>query len=189
MPHRFDPQNLHKLDNPERRQVLPPELVLKHLQLKKGHTLLDIGAGTGYFSIPATQLVGETGQVIASDISAVMLHELSLRVPEGTKNLVTILTENEILPLPDASVNTVLMAFVFHEIGNKEQILDEISRVLCTDGTLAVVEWIKTDSPMGPPSAERLAPEETTDHCLGRGFTYIRTVLLNPFHYLLIFKK
>ncbi len=56
MEKRFNPQHLHKLDNPERRKSLPPDKLLDLLKIRDTDTVLDLGAGTGYFTLPASWL-------------------------------------------------------------------------------------------------------------------------------------
>ena len=77
MSHKFNPASMHKLDNSGRREMLPPEKVLLLTGLKEGDIFLDIGAGIGYFAIPAAEITGESGKVIAADISPEMLDELN----------------------------------------------------------------------------------------------------------------
>jgi ubiquinone/menaquinone biosynthesis C-methylase UbiE len=69
---RFNPQKLHKLNNPDRLSDQPPEYIWNKLNLKNPNVLVDIGAGTGFFSIP---FVGYTkrGKVFACDISDIMI--------------------------------------------------------------------------------------------------------------------
>ena len=50
-----------------RRWVQDPEEIVKPY-VRRGSTVLDIGCGMGYFTIPLAGLVGEEGQVIALDI-------------------------------------------------------------------------------------------------------------------------
>ena len=75
MTHKFDAKNRHKLDNPKRREMLPPEKTLIRLGLKQGDIVADIGCGIGYFTIPAANIVGDSGKVFAMDISPEMLEE------------------------------------------------------------------------------------------------------------------
>ena len=80
MAHKFDINNMHKLDNPRRREVLPPDEILRKLNINKGDIFADIGCGIGYFSLPAAKLVGETGVVYALDIYSDMLKLLEEKV-------------------------------------------------------------------------------------------------------------
>jgi len=51
--HKFSAKNKHKLDNSERRKILPPEITLEKLQLQTGDIVADMGCGIRNFSIPA----------------------------------------------------------------------------------------------------------------------------------------
>ena len=80
MSHKFSAKDKSKLDNPERRKILPPPITLEKLYLQKGDIVADVGCGIGYFNIPAAVIVGEMGKVYAIDISEEMLREVQERV-------------------------------------------------------------------------------------------------------------
>ena len=56
------------LERPERVQEERTDLLLSLLALQPGDTVADIGAGTGYFSLPMSRMVGPEGRVLAVDI-------------------------------------------------------------------------------------------------------------------------
>ena len=47
---------------------LPRENILKEVGIKPGFYILDYGCGAGSYTIPAAQLVGNSGKVYALDI-------------------------------------------------------------------------------------------------------------------------
>ena len=65
-----------RLDDPERLLWLPPAVVIGALSLQSGDSIADIGAGTGYFSLPLAQAAGPLGLVYAVDCQAEMLGHL-----------------------------------------------------------------------------------------------------------------
>ena len=185
MTHRFDPKNLARLDSPERRALLPPEKTLHTIGLTEGDTLLDIGAGIGYFSIPALDIVGPHGKVIAADLSSEMLAELQRRA--GARPGLTILRNEEgRLPLVDATVDRALLAFVLHEIPDAVAFLTEVRRVLKPGGHIASIEWRPIETPMGPPVAERLAEAEARRLLETAHFTLTAEGTLNAAHYYMV---
>ncbi|MEA2051717.1 MAG: methyltransferase domain-containing protein [Euryarchaeota archaeon] len=113
-----------------------PERTLREMELKKGQTILDYGCGIGSFSIPAAKLVGDDGIVYALDI-----HPLAIRAVEKEikkkriANIKTILSAQE-TGLPDGSVDVVLLYDVFQMISDKVKLLEELHRVLKSDGFL-----------------------------------------------------
>jgi predicted methyltransferase len=46
-----------------------PDEIIEAIGLKSGHTVADIGAGGGYFSLTFAELIGEAGKVYAVDIN------------------------------------------------------------------------------------------------------------------------
>ncbi|MBD3346604.1 MAG: methyltransferase domain-containing protein [Chitinivibrionales bacterium] len=184
----FNPEKMHRLDSKNRRQLIPPQKVLKMLDLKPGETLLDIGAGIGYFAIPALEFVGNTGKVIAADISSVMLDELKRR--SGTrKNLETLRCSPDAIPLPDSSANTVLFAFVYHEIDDRVAYLKEIHRLLKDNGEVAIVEWDTVVSPGGPPLNDRLGMDRVISETQNAGLVLVKGERINEYQYLVLAKK
>ena len=171
-----------------RKKMLPPEAVLENMGVAEGDTLLEIGAGTGYFAIPAARFVGERGRVIASDISERSLEELKSRIPPSNSNIRVLLGEEGGVDLPPASADKILMAFVLHEIEDKKAYLLEAKRLLKPGGELTVVEWDTVDSPMGPAVSERIALTEALRLAREAGFHATRYSKLNDFHYICTLK-
>lgn len=86
----FHPTHLiERLDNPERRLLLPPENLLKSLSIQREDTILDIGAGSGYFTIPAAKLTDHT--VYAPDANEHMLDVLQSKLSEERIENVTLI--------------------------------------------------------------------------------------------------
>ena len=82
----FDPSLIDRLESPERKKELPASSSLEKLQVSGEVDVLDIGAGTGYFSIPATSLT--TGTVYALDTEPAMLDMMRRRAQEqGLANI------------------------------------------------------------------------------------------------------
>lgn len=123
------------LDSPERRDELPTEEVFGMIPLKSSDDVLDFGAGTGYFSIPAAKKTD--GTVYALDTDDSMLEIIrSKTVKEGLTNIVPI----SALSLPDNSIDVVIASLVLHEIDPLAPVLHQIQHVLKKDGFLICVE-------------------------------------------------
>jgi ubiquinone/menaquinone biosynthesis C-methylase UbiE len=131
------------------RQVLGK--LAKALGRRPGHyeRALEIGAGTGYFSLNLLRQ-GVVGNAVATDISPGMLERLAGTATELGVQVETRQADAESLPFPDASFDLVLGHAVLHHLPGLEQALSEFHRVLVPGGTLAF---------MGEPSAhgDRLA--------------------------------
>ncbi len=97
---------------------------------------LEIGAGTGYFSLNLLQL-GLIERATATDISPGMLSALSASAAELGVEVETVRAEAESLPFADASFDLVFGHAILHHIPDLERAFSEFSRVLRPGGTLA----------------------------------------------------
>lgn len=153
---------MSKLDDPARTKYLPPRIILMEAGLRPGQTFLDVGAGTGYFAFPASEIVGAKGRVIAVDISGEMLKEIEKRAAaKGVNNIETKKSAEYDVPVEPETVDTALMAAVLHEIDDRERFLAMVAKVLKPGGNLCIVEWVKKIMNMGPRMEDRLEIKET----------------------------
>lgn len=157
--HRFDPAKMGFLDRPERRSVLPPEELLKKLPIQSDDTVVDLGAGTGYFSIPAARMT--RAEVHAVDVEPKMTAVLQQRAAEaGVDNIRVAHGQIEAVPLLDETADVVIASMVLHEVQPLEQGLKEIHRLLKPNGKLLCVDWEHKESEHGPPLAVRIPSQE-----------------------------
>jgi ubiquinone/menaquinone biosynthesis C-methylase UbiE len=95
---------------------------------------LEIGSGTGYFSLNLVQQ-GLIGRLTATDISPGMLTQLaSTATTLRLENVTTVVTEAETLPFEDASFDLVLGHAVLHHIPDLDRAFAEFRRVLRPGG-------------------------------------------------------
>ncbi len=160
--HKFSSANKHKLESSERRAVLPPFKILKRLGLKEQMVMADIGSGTGYFTLPAAEIVGRKGSVYARDISREMIDTLQMKIKEqGLINIYPQVSSENTFNLPELSIDFVLLSHVLHESYDKALFIAELDQVLKNNGKVAIIEWRKKPMKQGPPLSKRLTPAET----------------------------
>lgn len=190
MSHKFNPDNLAKLDNPERRKLLPPEESLHKLGFRPGQVVADIGCGTGYFSIPLARLVGEKGHVYGLDIVAQLVEEGRRRAQEARlANLTFLVSQENAVPLEDQQADAVLLAVVVHEIEDVSRFFQEVRRVLKPAGHVKIIEWKKEKMPMGPPVDHRIGADEMTRILKRMEFSPAAPIDLGPGHYGIVAVK
>ena len=174
MAHKFSARSMSKLDDPARTRYLPARIILVEAGLRPGQTFLDIGAGTGYFSFPAAEIVGGTGRVIAADVSGEMLEEIEKRAAaKGVNTIETRKSEEYDVLIEQETIDTALMAAVLHEIDDKERFVTMAAKVLKPGGSLSIVEWVKKIMNMGPPVEDRLEINETAGLLARAGLTVV----------------
>jgi ubiquinone/menaquinone biosynthesis C-methylase UbiE len=143
------------LDDPERRSILPAQELLQQMGIKPGDTVLDFGAGIGYFSIPALDFVGESGKVIAIDLSKWMLKELRKRAGDQPNLIIA-----QARDLGTYTADIILLVTVLHEVDNPKIFLETCFKHLNPGGRVFVIDWQKKETPHGPPMRIRIAKDE-----------------------------
>ncbi|HEX8033685.1 MAG TPA: methyltransferase domain-containing protein [Ktedonobacterales bacterium] len=187
MPHKFDTRQRQRLLSEERYEALHPESLLRDLGLKQGDTVADIGSGPGFFTIPAAQIVGERGLVLAADVQGEMLSAVKGRVTEhGLTNVRVVKTSETDVPLPPESCDFVLLAFVLDEIEQRSRFLHRVARLLKPDGRIVVLEWNKEEQTEGPPIEDRISEEELTADAQAAGLRISESRELNDHQYLCV---
>jgi ubiquinone/menaquinone biosynthesis C-methylase UbiE len=153
----------HKLDDPERLKWLPPSDVLNQLSLRPGMKVADIGAGTGYFSIPISHAVGKSGHVFAVDLQPEMLNLLrnKLSQTKAPGNISLLQGTASKVPLDNGSVDLVFFANIWHELDDHNHDYFEARRIAVPGGRIAILDWhAELAPPPGPPQHQRI-PSQT----------------------------
>jgi SAM-dependent methyltransferase len=124
-------------ENYDRYRPAPPPQALDWLIPPGGQAVLDLAAGTGAVT---RQLAGRAGRVIAVEPDERMRAVLSARCPEAE----VLAGRGEDIPLPDASVDAVLISGAWHWL-DPQRAVPEITRVLRVGGNLGVL-WTSRDT-------------------------------------------
>lgn len=126
------------LESPERRQEFSPEQLLNMIPLKETDSVLDFGAGTGYFSIPIAKRT--TGDVYALDIDPAMLEIIKEKaLKEQLANIIPIKgSTRELSSL--GTVDVIIASLVMHEIQPLGPMLQQLRNVLKKDGYFICLE-------------------------------------------------
>lgn len=188
MPHKFDPEHLERLTDPERVQWQDPVAILRTFGLQSGMSMADVGCGPGFFSLPAANLVGNAGRVYAIDMEEAMLWALQERLlQKGVRRVLPVLSRESLIPLPSDSVDLALLVNVLHELDGGAT-LREVRRLIRGDGRFGVVDWKKEPMEHGPPLEHRVSADEAETFLAKNGFEG-DPVEVGPYHYGLLLSK
>lgn len=130
------------LDWPWRRVVLPRRELVRRLALAPAGRVLEVGAGSGYYSAAVARAVGE-GRLELLDVQPEMLKKARLRLEaEGVKNVGYTLADAGRLPFAGGCFDVVFLVAVLGEVAGRESFLGEARRVLKPRGVLSVSEHL-----------------------------------------------
>ena len=178
----FYHHHAQKLDDPDRRKWLPESDVIDRLALRPEMIVADIGAGTGYFTLPIARVVS---RVLAVDMQPEMLEILRTRV--GDLPIETVLGEATKTTLKDASADLALLANVWHELDDHDAALAELARVLRPNGRVAIVDWRPDASAEnGPPLDHRIAREKVEERLRTNAWRVESAAMVGAYHYLML---
>lgn len=131
------------INNPLRRRLQPPKTVVSWLDLGEGMSVLEIGCGTGTFTLEAANRLGKKGELYAIDIEPRLISRLERRLQaQRIVNVKARVASAYELPFQDAMFDRVFMVTVLGEIPDKVKALREVRRVLKGTGQLAVGEFL-----------------------------------------------
>lgn len=134
-----------------------PTDVIKALDLRPGSEVVDLGCGSGYFTLRLSPRVGTRGRVIAEDIRWLPLTFLWVRtVLRRDSNVHIVHGEVSNPDLPNQRVDAVLIVNTFHELADPRPILAHIRDSLVAGGRLVIVDR--------EPKPENIGVTETGDH-------------------------
>ena len=127
-------------DNLIRKLFHNPENILAPY-VHEGDTVLDVGPGMGYFSIPLARIVGDKGKVIAADVQAPMLAALRKRVQkQGLEGRIVLhLCKPDSIGIRDP-IDFALAFWMVHEVPDRNKFFHEIRLLLKPTGKLMLAE-------------------------------------------------
>jgi ubiquinone/menaquinone biosynthesis C-methylase UbiE len=125
---------------------------LKDIGIEKGHIVFDCCCGSGTYTIPVAELVGEEGLVYAMDINSSKLRDLEQKINERKLKNIRIIerdVERNIF-LPENSVDIVFLFDIFWYFrptyGNLTNLIKEIYRITRQNALIFVYpKHISTD--------------------------------------------
>ncbi len=177
-------------EDPRRAEWQKPEKVIDYLLIKKGDSIADIGAGTGYFTIPFSKQTGDSGKVYAVDIEQRMLDIIKARAgKEGLRNIKEVLAKPDNPLLPPSSLDLIFICNTYFNFENKVQYLALLKNDLKKGGKLAIIEHRLTSKHDNPPLHKRTPKERVLEDALKAGFKLEGDFYFLPYQYFLIFSN
>jgi ubiquinone/menaquinone biosynthesis C-methylase UbiE len=159
------------LASPIRRLLQDPEEIVRPY-VKEGMSVMDIGCGMGFFSLPLAKLAGETGRVVSVDLQEKMIKGLLRRALKAglSDRIDARICRQDSLGADDLAgkIDFALAFALVHEVPDKERLFAEIYNALKQTGEFLLAE------PKGHVSNPDF--EKTTAIAQGTGFEVLRAL-------------
>lgn len=129
------------LTTPVRRLITSPSRILRGL-VQPGDTVVDLGCGPGFFTLPLAEMVGDAGSVVAVDLQASMLDKLKKRAERVglTARIRVHQCASDTLGLDGEHADFALAFWMVHEVPDAARMLAEVHGVLRAGAHLLLVE-------------------------------------------------
>ncbi len=177
------------LTRPERDAEEQPDRVVESLNIANGATIVDLGAGVGYFTWRLAKRVGSAGRVIAVDIQPGMLERLHANLAErGVDNVQVVLSEPDNPLLPSGEVDLVLLVDVYHELAFPEAMMEHVRRSLKPDGRVVIIEYRKEDPDVPISALHKMTAEEVRSELEPMGFRLVERMDFLPTQHIQVFQ-
>jgi ubiquinone/menaquinone biosynthesis C-methylase UbiE len=174
-------------------QFVIPQNAVSHFHLLKGDRVADIGAGSGHFSFALARAVAPDGRVFAIEIQKNLAERIAKEARAKHLSNVEVMWADLEHPkgvrIQDGTLDAVVMANVLFQMGNRKQVLAEVSRILRPGGKLFVIDWADGFGGMGPHPDLVVTEDEAKKTVVKAGFDFVRTFPAGSHHYGLAFKK
>lgn len=174
-------------DDPARDAWQKPHQVIEALGLRDGAVIADLGAGTGYFTVRLAHML-PASRIYAVDVEPQMVDYLARRAERGRLDHVKAILAKADDPLLPEPVDLVLLVDTYHHLADRREYFLRLSRYLKPGGAIAVIDFSQR-SPIGPPPAERLAPDIVTREMARSGFELQAEHDFLPNQYFLVFRQ
>lgn len=191
----FPVSRKENLETPKRYRDLKPRELLLELGLRPGERVVDLGAGTGFWTVAAASIVGKDGAVWAVDAQGGMITEVQRHSAEaGCTNVSEVKADATSTGLPDGIASTVIMGFMLHEVADKVGLLREARRLVGEDGKIINIDFDKKQHPdpeqdFGPPLEVRVDAIQLGRIAAAAGLTITKSVQVTPITYAVVMES
>ena len=177
------------LERPARERQERTDLLIDRLPLQPDDHVADIGAGTGYFTLPVAARVPQ-GRVYAVDIQPEMLAIIDQRIDDGGINNVE--TVRGTSASPELPANTLDLAFIvdaYHEFSHPREMGESLFAALRPGGRLVLVEYRAEDPSVPIKRLHKMSEAQARRELESIGFTWVSTEDYLPQQHVITFQR
>lgn len=183
--HQSKIENLvERFESTERDTYQQPNKVITYLGDIKGKTIMDLGAGSGYFSV---KLATAGANVIAADVNEDFLLYLKNRIKnEKIENIQLRKIPYDNPMLSENEVDILFIVNTYHHIEKRTDYFAKALRGIKKGGELLIIDFFKVEAPIGPPVDHKTSIDEVITELKEAGYTSFEIeVSLLPYQYII----
>lgn len=175
---------IEHFESSERDAYQQPQKVLTYLGDLDHKVVMDIGAGSGYFSV---KLAAEGARVIAADVNDEFQNALRKRIEKNDlKNIELRKIPYDNPMLSPGEVDIVMIVNTYHHIENRSDYFTKVRSGTREQGELVIIDFFKTEVPVGPPVDHKVSIDEVIAELKVAGYSSLDiNVDLLPYQYII----
>jgi ubiquinone/menaquinone biosynthesis C-methylase UbiE len=170
-----------------------PSHVLSQLDVREEMVVADLGCGSGFFTFAASEIVGEKGIVYAVDVQKAVLSGIESKMRlYGSRNVKTVWADLEIpgsTKIGENSVDLVIVATLLYQTKKHDVIFKEAKRIMKEKAKLLVLDWEKTEVPVGPDVSLRVSKKDVRKKAETESFKFVNDIEVDEHHYGMVFEE
>ena len=177
------------LDRPEREAEEAPSKAIAALDIPAGAVVADVGAGSGYYTVRLSRVVGSSGRVVATDLQAGMLDIIRAKIArEKLTNVELVLGRADDPVLPANTFDLVLMVDVYHELASPQVFVRKLKDALKPDGRLVLIEFRLEDPRVPIREEHKMSVSQVRQELGADGFQIERVLDVLPWQHIVVLR-
>ena len=177
------------LDRPEREAEEAPSRAIAALGIAPGSIVADVGAGSGYYTVRLSQVVGPKGRVVATDLQPGMLDLIRKKVDQlGLTNVTLIQGRPDEPNLPAATFDAIVMVDVYHELASPQVFVRKLREALKPTGRLVLIEFRLEDPRVPIREVHKMSVAQVRQELGADGFQIEKVIDVLPWQHIIVLK-
>ena len=177
------------LERPSRQREERTDLLLEKLPVEADDVVVDLGAGTGYFSLPIARRV-KRGRVLAVDLQPEMLTRVRTAAARaGIDNVEPVLATATDPRIPAASADLVLIVDAYHEFSHPREVMQGVVAGLKPGGRVVLVEYRAEDPSVPIKRLHKMSQKQAIAELEQVGLRWLHTRDFLPQQHVLVFER
>jgi len=170
-----------------------PQKILELIGVGQASVVVDLGSGSGHYTLASARMTGPEGKVYAVDVQADLLERTVQQAQqEGVTNIEIIHADIEVpmgTKVQTETADLVLLCNTLFQLEDKVAALQEAQRIMRPNARLLIVDWTDSHGGLGPDAQLVCDQANAEDLLKEQGLTVDRSFDAGDHHYGIISRK